>query len=218
MTKKQTHYRDLVKLMVVGLILLIIGVLFTLFRGSFTDFEQIRELASAHPFFAPFIIIAIIVLEVVIAPLPGGFLSVLSGILFGSVVGGLYAWVGNVLGSSLAFWLARRFGKPVVERFVGSKHHERYDSLLHKNWHSLFLLYAVPVFPIDVISFLAGLTNMAFQRFVITAALGFLVHVFLLTTFGNYLFTAPKSVWFAVGVLTLGVIVLGHVLRKKVKC
>ena len=52
-----------------------------------------------------------------IAPLPGNLLSVMAGYVFGFGTGLLLSLLGLMLGACLAVLIARKFGRPLLERF-----------------------------------------------------------------------------------------------------
>jgi uncharacterized membrane protein YdjX (TVP38/TMEM64 family) len=53
---------------------------------------------------------------------------------------------------------------------------------------ALFISRAMPIlFPIDVVSFAAGLTSLSYKDYITISFLGFIPHVFMLTFFGDQL-------------------------------
>ena len=59
--------------------------------------------------------------QIVFAPLPGSFLTVFGGYLFGFWWGLLLSLAALCLGVSVAMWIARRFGRSLLERFFPVK-------------------------------------------------------------------------------------------------
>jgi uncharacterized membrane protein YdjX (TVP38/TMEM64 family) len=66
---------------------------------------------------APLIYMGVFSLQILLAPLPGQFMGVMGGYLFGVLLGSLYSISGLMLGAGLAMTLARRFGRPLLNRF-----------------------------------------------------------------------------------------------------
>jgi uncharacterized membrane protein YdjX (TVP38/TMEM64 family) len=104
----------------------------------------------------------------VIAPIPGYVVQLASGFLFGAVWGGVYSSMGLLLGSSLAFWLSRWYGRPLVGQLVGRERLERWERVSHSS--STLVWVVLLLGPIgDLPYFLAGLARVSFvQIFVIT--------------------------------------------------
>ena len=173
-------YRVFLLLLVV-LALLVIGFVGArLLAGVAID-----DLLLSAKGFAPFVIIGLIVLEVVFAPLPGTFIIVAAGALFGVWLGALYSYIGNVLGSLLAFFLAQRFGRPLVEKLASKKLLERYDGFFQRYKHMIFIFYCLPIIPVDILSFSCGLSDMRWRKFVLVMGLGFIPNILLLSFAGQ---------------------------------
>ena len=66
---------------------------------------------------APLVYMAMFSLQILLAPVPGQFMAVTSGYLFGTIWGSLYSIAGLMLGAGLAMLIARKFGRPLLERF-----------------------------------------------------------------------------------------------------
>jgi len=149
----------------------------------------------------PLAIVLLQVAQVILAPVPGQVVGLASGYLFGAAMGTLYSWVGVVLGSAIAFWLAKAFGRPLVERLVSRERLERFDTYARRGGlFFLLLFFLFPFLPNDIACFVAGLTPLPIPSLILVAALGRLpgiavsslmgANVFRLTTEGWALFIA----------------------------
>ncbi len=151
--------------------------------------DRIREIiASAGPF-APLIYIAVKVVTYVVAPLSSGPLQLFSGILFGLIPGTIFTLVGEVLGGSINFLLARRFGRPVVERVVGADNLPRVDSFVSQivDWKTL--LYArLFLFSIyDFISYAVGFSRLKYRTYLIISVCAGVIPTFIAALLGTSL-------------------------------
>ena len=79
------------------------------------DKHQLKTIISSFGAYSPLAYILIQILQVIIAPIPGGAIEFLGGYLFGVKAGFLYSMIGVILGSWFAFSLARVFEKVAVE-------------------------------------------------------------------------------------------------------
>ena len=164
--------------------------------------------------------VLLVILEVVIAPIPGGVIAFLASAAWGFRQSWPLHYLGNVLGGLLVVWLARTLGKPFVDRHLDAERRERLErTLLGRPW-LVWVVYAVPVFPIDTVSVVLGLSNLGRRRFAlllftalpfytgITAALG--------AYFGQYI---PYLEWFGVVILVilLGALVYAGVSLRKAR-
>lgn len=64
----------------------------------------------------PLLFFLVILTEVIVAPIPGGVIAFVGSAQLGFWVAWPILYAGNVIGSNVLFHLARRFGRPFVER------------------------------------------------------------------------------------------------------
>lgn len=165
---------------------MLVSLLITLFfSDTLRIFDQgtLERFLSSAGSWGPLLLMAVVIVEVVIAPIPGGIPPVVAGVLYG-LNGFFYVWVGNVIGSSIAFFLARFFGADLVRRidpkFDGRNYHEQIQRL--------WFFYFIPLMPVDILSFAFGLSSVRFHRFILISSLGFFLSTGLLTLFGSGLY------------------------------
>ena len=115
----------------------------------FPDHHRLKEFIFSFGPYSPLAFILLQVIQVVIAPIPGGAIEFLGGYLFGVKAGLIYSMIGLILGSWLAFSLARIFEKVAVEKFV-----------------------LIPGFPKDALCYILGLTPMHLGIFLIISTVG----------------------------------------------
>ena len=110
----------------------------------------------------------------------------MGGFLFGPLLGTIYASLGFIVGSFIVFSLSRKFGRPFVEKFVSERHLEWFDKISkEKGQFTLFLIYLLPFFPDDIISYIAGLTNMKMKNLLLISFLGRLPGFIVLSLVGS---------------------------------
>ncbi len=131
-----------------------------------------REKIMIFGIFAPLFFIALQVLQVVITPINHYSVGVAGGFLFGPFLGTLYNYIGRLIGHVIAFFIARLFGRKIAQKFISQKTLKQYDNYVSNKSLILFLIYFLPVFPDDEISYLAGLSKMKFKMFFIANIFG----------------------------------------------
>ncbi len=155
--------------------------------GMLSDRDAFLEYVRSFGILAPLVIILSIILEVVIAPIPGFIPITVAGFIFGPIEGSAYAYIGNVAGSVLAFFISRKFGKYLVAKLVGEKRISKYENMINRNKYFMFAMYFFPLFPVDILSFAFGLSSIKTREFVLLVAIGFVSNVVLLNIFGDFL-------------------------------
>lgn len=137
------------------------------------DQARVRAWVEGFGAWAPAIIFALELGQVLLAPVPGQAIEAVSGYLFGPWLGVLYPFAGLALGSLLAFGLARRFGRPLAERLAGPKAVARLDELAERGGSLFFfLIWLLPFVPDDLACLAAGLTPMSTGRFLLLMVAG----------------------------------------------
>jgi len=139
----------------------------------FHDRQQLKGFIRSYGAYSPLAYILLQIIQVVIAPIPGGAIEWLGGFLFGVKAGFIYSMIGLILGSWLAFSLARIFEKVAVEKFVSEKTRKRFDYLVeHQGAILSFILFLIPGFPKDALCYILGLTPMHLGIFLIISTIG----------------------------------------------
>lgn len=125
--------------------------------ASGTALDAIRSYVLAWGPAAPVAYVAIVTLEVVVAPVPGAILYAPGGAIFGGLIGGTLSLVGNVAGAAIACWIGAAFGSDWVAARSGEGRlasvHER---LAARGGWLVFLLRVNPFTSSDIVSYAAG--------------------------------------------------------------
>lgn len=113
------------------------------------------------------------VLQVVIATIPGEFVQIAGGYVYGTLAGTLYSALGIMLGYLIVFSITRLIGYPLVKIFIAENKIEKLKGLIQtkKSVFLLFFLFLVPGIPKDFLVYAAGLTPIEPVKFLIIVAL-----------------------------------------------
>jgi uncharacterized membrane protein YdjX (TVP38/TMEM64 family) len=135
--------------------------------------HQLKKVILSYGPYSPLVYIFVQVLQVVIAPIPGGAVEFIGGYLFGAKLGFLYSMIGLFVGSWIAFSLARIFEKVAVEKVVPLETRKKFDYLIgHEGAILSFLLFLIPGFPKDALCYILGLTPMHLGVFLFISTVG----------------------------------------------
>ncbi len=117
--------------------------------------------------------------------IPSIALFIGGGLAFGPVLGPLYAIIGAGMGGTVGFWIARKMGHD----YVKSKLKFGVETLETTRFHFsvIFLLSMIPVMPVTVINYGAGLSPIAFNRYLLAHVLGIAPRAFAYGFFGSTL-------------------------------
>ena len=143
--------------------------------GAFRSVETLQAVVDETGGSAAVMFIALQAAQVVVPFLPGGVSCLAGVVLFGAWKGFFYNYIGIVIGSLLAFAMARNLGKPLLQKLFSKKLHDKYEKWTHesKKFNRFFAIAIfLPGLPDDFLCFLAGTTGMSWRKFTAITLLG----------------------------------------------
>lgn len=157
----------------------------------FKEPEQLRLWIESHGILGQIIYALCVIIQVVIAVIPGEPLELMAGYAFGTVPGTLLCLGAATIGSILVFLLVRRFGMRFVELFYPAEKLEnlRFLKTSPKRNVLFAIIFAIPGTPKDLLCYYAGLTDMKLRDFVLIASLARLPSIITSTLGGDALGT-----------------------------
>ena len=154
--------------------------------------EALQAWVASHGALGPAMVVLLGVLQVWVAPLPGYPVVFVSGILFGWFWGAIWANLGIMAAGISTALLARRIGRPLVDRFVNEAHLQRLEPLLanRSGWFWFWLLF-LPTG--DLPYFAAGLSQVRLRDFALALAAARLPFTFVLTWAAQHALEIPRQ-------------------------
>jgi uncharacterized membrane protein YdjX (TVP38/TMEM64 family) len=172
----------------------------------FSDLGAVTEAIRGFGLWGPAVLCLLFILQTFLAFIPGQALMVASGYVYGFSSGILITWASLVAGGQMAFWLARRYGRPFAEKWISPSVLNRWDKSAAGRGIPFYVITLVmPFFPNDAMCYVAGLGNMSNRRFLVANALGRGIASFLTVVVGAFSERVPSLIWIAI----IGFIVLG---------
>ncbi|MFN0146782.1 MAG: TVP38/TMEM64 family protein [Dehalococcoidia bacterium] len=136
----------------------------------------LREWVEDFGPWAPALFVLIMAFSVLVAPIPNAPIFAAAGLVWGSVLGTVYSLAGLLLGSAMAFCVARWTGRRYVGRLIGAKAAGRLDRAAETmGGRVIFWSRMMPGINFDWISFVAGMTSIRFAVFFAYSALGMIL-------------------------------------------
>ena len=153
----------------------------------YQDKHFLRETVKSWGWLGPLVFIVIQALQVILSPIPGEATGLAGGFLFGVSLGFFYSTIGLTLGTLACFGIGRWLGRPFVRRFVADHYWERMGFIIEAEGAILcFVLYLIPGFPKDILSYLFGLSPMPFWVFALVSTLGRAPGTWILSAQGSH--------------------------------
>ncbi len=191
-------------------VLLFIILILILFRRYpqlpliLTNPQEIRAFVSQFGLRAPLVFIALQVVQIIVAPLPGYIVELVAGYIFGAWHGTIYCMLGILIGSSLAFSIGRLFGRNLLQTFINKEKMQRFDDyVVHKGPFIIFLLLLFSLLG-DFTYYLAGLTPIPYLIFIFMVLIARLPTNIAYNLVGSKAFSLSLAQWLIlIGILLL---------------
>ncbi len=167
------------------------------------DRQALLETLGGHGTAGPFLIFVVLSLQVLLAAIPGHFVMVVSGYLYGFALAFLVTHASTVLASQFAYWLARRYGRPIVDRLAPKEVVDRWTHKAERQGMVFFFFaFVLPIFPSDVMNFVAGLSGLSSKKFLVANFIGRMPTSILFSLIGAQGFRITLSLFLAALVYT----------------
>lgn len=158
----------------IGLVITVAFFVYGIQMNLFTSQTALQTFLQHFGWFAPIIFMIFQAIQVVLPISPGAVGCVAGVLIFGSVQGFIYNYIGICIGSTAAFLLARHYGVNYVMNMSNKKVFNKYIGWLNKPSFDRIFATAIflPVAPDDFLCYIAGLSKMKLKKFVLIIILG----------------------------------------------
>ena len=130
--------------------------------------------------------ILIQLLQVVFLPIPASVICIVGSLIYGPLLGGIYCCIGVLLGSYISFFTGRVFGYKIVSWIVGKDNVDKYSKIIRtKGIFFLGLAFLLPMFPDDILCFIAGVTKIKIKHFLWVTLITRPIGVICMAYFGS---------------------------------
>jgi len=150
------------------------------------DPAKFQDYISQKGFVAVAAFMLSVVLQVIVAFIPGGPFQVAAGYAFGSFKGALLVDVAASIGSIIVFLFVKKYGMSFIRLFFSEEQINSVKFL--KNTKRLeivlFILFLIPGTPKDLISYGVGLTDVKLKNWAIITLIGRFPAI-LMSTYGG---------------------------------
>lgn len=136
--------------------------------GTVNSVDGLREYISGAGSMAALIYISFCFLQVILLPVPGSVAVGVGVAMFGPLKCALYGFIGIFFGSLVAFMVGRWIGYRAVCWIVGKESIDKWlQKLKGKDYLVLSIMFLLPMFPDDVLCFVAGLSSMTWGYYLV---------------------------------------------------
>ena len=137
------------------------------------DQEKIEQWVSGFGAWGPVFIVAAMVAQMFLIVIPSVVLMVVSTLAYGPFWGSLLSLVAVLVASSIAYFIGLHAGNAFIDKLIGKKAEEKVGHYIEQYGVWAIILFRVsPFLSNDAISFVAGIGDMRYLKFIAATAAG----------------------------------------------
>lgn len=180
--------------------------------------ELFRQWVDQQGPLGPLAFMGMVILQIVVAVIPGEPLEIAAGYAFGALEGTLWCLLGAFAGRTVVFLLVRRFGARAVEVFFPLEKVQSLRFLQNEKkltfW--VFFLFFLPGTPKDVLCYIVGLTKLPLRSWIIISTIAPIPSIITSTIGGSALGMGRYTFAAAVFGATLAISAAGLLVYRRV--
>jgi uncharacterized membrane protein YdjX (TVP38/TMEM64 family) len=144
----------------------------------------------------PLVSVLLMVVQSVLAPLPGSLVAAANGAIYGVWWGTLLSWVGGMAGGFVTYALGRWSGDILEQRWKDSSLWQRLmDIGASRGFWIVLIARMTPIVSLDVIGYLAGIARMPLPSYLLANAIGIIPGMLAYTVIGSELIQGRALSW-----------------------
>jgi len=226
-TIKFSEYKQYIVLSVILLFFIYTGYEYYFRYSYILDNPNIlKEVIRSYGNFSILVFILMQVIQVVVFFIPGEFIQVAGGYIFGTFLGGIISLMGITLGCIMVYLISNNYGKPFVEKIILNKKVKFFRKVLNagSKKNVVFMFYLIPGIPKDALTYICGVSDISIKDFFIYSTLGRIPGIFISSYFGQKIYAWDVSTLITIGItmtiLSLlgifkGNVIIKAIIRKK---
>lgn len=216
-------YKKLIYTMLglVVIILILCWLLYPSFMKMVNDPNGFRQTIENAGIFGYGIMIFIVIIQMVLAFLPGEPVEFIAGVCFGPWLGTLLCLFASVIGAAIIFILMRLFSEKLIYRFFDPTQVEQLSFLKKEERLELilFIVFFIPGTPKDLLTYFAPLTPIPLSKFLLITSIAKIPSIISSTIAGSAVLSQDYSIVIMVYVITailslIGIIGYNHYLAQ----
>ena len=220
---KKIKLQGIINIIAAAILLILFISLYFIFRddilalGTEEGFNKFINDIQNTGFLGVLILIFIQILQVVVAFIPGEFVELASGVMFGPMGGLLVCLIGLNIGTIIIFGLCKLLGKPFIDENV--KEENQKLKFLNNPTRALiifFFIFLIPGIPKDVLIYVVPLTNIKLWKFLIVSSVARIPSIITSTIAASLLIEENYLLSGIVLGVTLVLAIIGLIFNKQI--
>lgn len=173
--------------------------------------DRLREIVTSAGILGPIVIVLLKMSTIIVVPLGGGPIYAIAGAVFGFWSGLLFTLIGDLIGFSVAFYISRLWGRPLVQFLVPKAQLPAVENILVRGGALRSFIKARIAFVAlpEVFAYAAGLSAVSFLVFLPIQIIPHIPTVALIVFFGDALLAGNPVYLVSATALAAALMILG---------
>lgn len=178
------------------------------------DVERVKALILEQKEWAVATSFFLMIFQSIVAPIPAFLITFANAAIFGWWQGAILSWTSSMAGAALCFYIARILGRQTVEKYTGAGALAAVEHYMTDYGPKTILVARLlPFISFDVVSYLAGLTPLAFLPFFVATGVGQLPATLVYSYVGGML-TGGTKLFVTALLLIFSLAILGTIIKQ----
>lgn len=150
------------------------------------DQQRIKEWVNGFGFWGPLIIVAAMIVQMFLIVIPSPLLMIVSTLAYGPWWGSVISYVAVAVAATIAYFIGYHASNAFVDKIIGQKSAEKVNGYIQKYGVWAVVLFRVsPFLSNDAISFVAGLGEMRYGKFMLATSAGIIPLITMIAILGK---------------------------------
>lgn len=180
--------------------------------------KKLKSIITSYGRYGVFVFLILQVSQVVAFFIPGEFVQIAGGYVYGPFLGSIISVIGITFGSIIAYVVSKVLGIAFLYKILSKKRLTFFKKMLDlKNINSIvFILYLIPGIPKDILAYVCGISRMNLKNFIIYSTLGRLPGIVISSYFGFKIYCDDKLMLILISVLIAVLFFIGFLKWKNI--
>ncbi|MCS6938754.1 MAG: TVP38/TMEM64 family protein [Roseiflexaceae bacterium] len=163
---------------------------------SATSPDEVAAVLRSFGLWTPLVSVALMVVQSVLAPLPGSLVAAANGAIYGVWWGTLLSWVGGMAGGLVTYALGRWSGSVLTQHWKDASLWQRLTDVgASRGFWIVLIARMTPIVSLDFIGYLAGIARMPLALYMLANAIGIIPGMLAYTLIGSELIQGRAISW-----------------------
>ncbi|MEK6479886.1 TVP38/TMEM64 family protein [Catalinimonas sp. 4WD22] len=150
------------------------------------DQQRIKEWVNGFGFWGPLIIVAAMIVQMFLIVIPSPLLMIVSTLAYGPWWGSVISYVAVAVAATIAYFIGYHASNAFVDKIIGQKSADKVNGYIQKYGVWAVVLFRVsPFLSNDAISFVAGLGEMRYGKFMLATSAGIIPLITMIAILGK---------------------------------